>query len=246
MKSRENIIKTNELFGLFNKKFEFDKRAKETFSDMLKHIKDLDVRVVGDSKRDVVFGGKKTETKPEESNKEKSVETDVDKEKSEDQSETEKPNEVSKEFSVSQKYVKESSKIYFFSEFIEEKLKDYNMPQKQIVRRFETEYTKTGKTYVSVMKIQSGHRFSSKFLGATKEDSYSLSINGKHFVSDVKGKEGQKLVNPKITEMYWNFLTELGKLQDRRKRNDIKTNSEYDSEVDKLKNKYTNLLNKLK
>jgi hypothetical protein len=123
--SRENIIKTNELFGLFNKKFEFDKRAKETFSDMLKHIKDLDVRVVGDSKRDVVFGGKKTETKPEESNKEKSVETDVDKEKSEVQSETEKPNEVSKEFSVSQKSVKESSKIYFFSEFIEEKFASY-------------------------------------------------------------------------------------------------------------------------
>lgn len=64
MTSRENIIKTNELFGLFNKKFEFDKRAKETFSDMLKHIKDLDVRVVGDSKRDVVFGGKKQKLNP--------------------------------------------------------------------------------------------------------------------------------------------------------------------------------------
>jgi hypothetical protein len=103
--------------------------------------------------------------------------------------------------------------------------------QKQVVknvRRFETEYTKTGKTFVSVMKTHSDHRFSSKFFGATKENSYSLAINGEHLISKVKGEEGKPLVSPKITELYWNFLTELGQLQIRRKRNIIKTNDDYD------------------
>jgi hypothetical protein len=257
MKNQRDLTKTNELFGLFKKKnVENDKLAKETFFDMLEHIKELDVRVVGDSKREVVFGGKK-KTEEENSSKQKEqehseVEKEVENETEKEASEKEtKPGKemTEKEFSVSQKEMKESSKVYNFSEFVQEKLKDYGIPQKQVVknvRRFETEYTKTGKTFVSVMKTHSDHRFSSKFFGATKENSYSLAINGEHLISKVKGEEGKPLVSPKITELYWNFLTELGQLQIRRKRNIIKTNDDYDRLVDDLKSKYGNLLNKLK
>jgi hypothetical protein len=254
MKNQRDLTKTNELFGLFKKKnVENDKLSKETFSDMLEHIKELDVRVVGDSKREVVFGGKK-KTEEENSSKQKEqehsgVEKEVGNETEKEASEKPGKEITEKEFSVSQKVMKESSKVYNFSEFVQEKLKDYGIPQKQVVknvRRFETEYTKTGKTFVSVMKTHSGHRFSSKFFGATKENSYSLAINGEHLISKVKGEEGKPLVNPKLTELYWNFLTELGQLQIKRKRNNIKSNEEYDRLVDGLKSKYDKLLNKIK
>ena len=95
------------------------------------------------------------------------------------------------------------------------------------------------------MKGYSGHRTSSKFWGATKEDSYSLSINGKHFVGNVKGKEGEPLVNPKIAEMYYNFMTEIGNIQTKRKRN-LMDESEYNSELSKIKTKYQAQLSKFK
>lgn len=255
MKNKKEDLTTNELFGLFKKKnVENDKLAKDAFSDMLDHIKDLDVRVVGDSKREVVFGGKQKEEKSQE--KSNNIETKKSQEKP-NNIETEKSQESpskevtyqNKEKTKSEETVEESSIVYSFSEFIQEKLKDYGIQQRKIVkntRRFETEYTKSGKTFISVMKTHSGHRFSSKFFGATKENSYSLAINGEHLISKVKGEEGKPLVNPKLTELYWNFLTELGQLQIKRKRNNIKSNDEYDRLVDGLKSKYDKLLNKIK
>jgi hypothetical protein len=254
MKNKKEDLTTNELFGLFKKKnVENDKLVKDAFSDMLDHIKDLDVRVVGDSKREVVFGGKQKEEKSQEKSNNKETEKSQERPNNlETKKSQESPSKVTyqnKEKTKSEETVEESSIVYSFSEFIQEKLKDYGIPQRKIVkntRRFETEYTKSGKTFISVMKTHSGHRFSSKFFGATKENSYSLAINGEHLISKVKGEEGKPLVNPKLTELYWNFLTELGQLQIKRKRNNIKSNEEYDRLVDGLKSKYDKLLNKIK
>lgn len=118
-------------------------------------------------------------------------------------------------------------------------------PEDKQEGRFKTSYTTSPKMDIAVMKGYSGHRTSSKFWGATKEDSYSLSINGKHFVSNVKGKEGEPLVNPKIAEMYYNFMTEIGNIQTKRKRN-LMDESEYNSELSKIKTKYQAQLSKFK
>lgn len=114
----------------------------------------------------------------------------------------------------------------------------------QNVNRFKTAYH-LGTTEVVAMKGQSGHRLFTKLLGKTKEDYYSISINGKHFVSDAKGKEGQPLVNPKISEMYYNFLDEIGKLQEKAKRNLIDLN-DYDNSLNKIKTKYQLELSNIK
>lgn len=91
---------------------------------------------------------------------------------------------------------------------------------------------------VIVMKNHSKHRFSSKLFGVLNQDSYSLSINGKHFVSDVRGKEGKMLVDPSIAKIYWNFLTDLHNIQDKYKRGLIDSDS-YDTSLSKIKSKYS-------
>lgn len=107
---------------------------------------------------------------------------------------------------------------------------------------FKQKY-KHGDIDVAVMKNYSKHRLSSKILGNGKQNSYSLSINNQHFISDERGKEGQFLVNPKISEMYWNFLSDIGNAQEKYKKRNLRE-SEYDSELSRIKSKYQIQLSK--
>lgn len=91
---------------------------------------------------------------------------------------------------------------------------------------------------IAVIKNHSRHRFSSKLLGGGSESSYSLSINGKHFIGDKRGSEGKMLVSPSIVKKYWNFLDDICKLQDKFER-ELIDNSEYKSELSKIKKKYS-------
>lgn len=102
-----------------------------------------------------------------------------------------------------------------------------------------------GATKVSVMKNQSKHRLSSKIYGAIKQASYSLAINGKHFVSEERGKEGSPLVSKNISEGYWNLLTDVAKVQDDYKRRLI-NDDEFKSKIEDIRNKYTSWFSKLK
>lgn len=108
---------------------------------------------------------------------------------------------------------------------------------------FKTKYKQSDDVDVAVLKNYSKHRKSSKIWGSFRENSYSLMINGKHFISDIRGEEGKMLVNPKLSEMYWNFLTEVADLQDKYKKR-LVTDSQYDSELGKIKTKYQTQLSK--
>ena len=96
-------------------------------------------------------------------------------------------------------------------------------------------------TKIEVMKNYSKHRTSSKMFGVFDENTYTLSINGKHFVSDIRGEEGKSLVSNKITKLFWNLLTELEELQANLKKKLIEKD-EYDTKVSELKNKYSKLI----
>jgi hypothetical protein len=98
---------------------------------------------------------------------------------------------------------------------------------------FKTNYNQFGKTEVVSMKNTSKSRLSSKLLGSFKGASYLLSINGKTFVDT----DGNMLVNPKISEIYYNFLTELGNIQDDFKRENL-SDEDYATNLDKIKKKY--------
>lgn len=126
------------------------------------------------------------------------------------------------------------------------------------VPKSQTKITKVGKieskdkqntpidvTDVAVLKNYSKHRKSSKIWGTFKENSYSLVINGKHFISDVRGEEGKMLVNPKLAEMYWNFLTDVVNLQEKYQKR-LVSDSQRDSELSKIKTKYQTQLSKFK
>lgn len=91
---------------------------------------------------------------------------------------------------------------------------------------------------ISAMKGQSSHRFSSKFWGNFKESSYILSVNGKTLVSKKKGEEGKPLVDPDISKIYYDFLTELGNLQED-KRVGLIDDVDYKNKLSKLKSKYS-------
>lgn len=106
-------------------------------------------------------------------------------------------------------------------------------------------YKNTGRTSITVNKTSSKHRLSSKILGAGNGNSFSLAINGKTYVGNIKGKEGDPLINPKISQMYYDFLTELGYIQDKLKRDNM-DESEYQSEINKIKSKYQVQLAKFK
>jgi hypothetical protein len=110
---------------------------------------------------------------------------------------------------------------------------------------FKTKYKQSDDVDVAVLKNYSKHRKSSKIWGSFRENSYSLMINGKHFISDIRGEEGKMLVNPKLSEMYWNFLTEVADLQEKYKKR-LVTDSQYDSELGKIKTKYQTQLSKFK
>jgi hypothetical protein len=105
------------------------------------------------------------------------------------------------------------------------------------------DYSKS--TKIEVMKNYSKHRVSSKIFGVGKEDSYSLSINGKHFVSDIRGEEGKTLVSNKITKAFWEILSELSTLQEDKRKNII-SEEEYNDSVTELKNKWFKWFGKLK
>lgn len=126
------------------------------------------------------------------------------------------------------------------------------------VPKSQTKITKVGKiesknkqntpidvTDVAVLKNYSKHRKSSKMWGSFKENSYSLVINGKHFISDVRGEEGKMLVNPKLAEMYWNFLSDVANLQEKYQKR-LVSDSQRDSELSKIKTKYQTQLSKFK
>lgn len=92
-------------------------------------------------------------------------------------------------------------------------------------------------TKVEVVKNYSKHRFGSKVLGSVNQNIYSLSINGKHFVSDVRGKEGKSLVSLNIVKKYWDFLSDVSTLQENLKKKLI-SKYQYEFELDRIKLKY--------
>lgn len=100
-------------------------------------------------------------------------------------------------------------------------------------------------TKIEIMKNYSKHRMSSKIFGVGKEDTYSLSINGKHFISDVRGEEGKVLVSNKISKAFWELLSELSVIQEDFRKKLIKEDV-YEKKLSDLKNKYTNWFNKIK
>jgi len=100
-------------------------------------------------------------------------------------------------------------------------------------------------TKIEIMKNYSKHRKSSNIFGVGKEDTYSLSINGKHFISDIRGEEGKVLVSNKISKAFWELLSELSVIQEDFRRRLIKEDV-YKKKLSDLKNKYTNWFNKLK
>lgn len=104
------------------------------------------------------------------------------------------------------------------------------------------DYSKS--TKIEVMKNYSKHRVSSKIFGVGKEDSYSLAINGKHFISDIRGEEGKTLVSNKITKAFWEILSELSTLQEDKRKNII-SEEEYNDSVTELKNKWNKWYSKL-
>lgn len=104
------------------------------------------------------------------------------------------------------------------------------------------DYSKS--TKIEVMKNYSKHRVSSKIFGVGKEDSYSLAINGKHFISDIRGEEGKNLVSNKITKAFWEILSELSTLQEDKRKNII-SEEEYNDSVTELKNKWNKWYSKL-
>jgi hypothetical protein len=110
---------------------------------------------------------------------------------------------------------------------------------------FKQKYKQGGNIKVAVMKNYSKHRTSSKIWGSGKENTFSLSINNQHFISNERGKEGSILVNPKIVLMYWNFLSDVGNAQLKYKKRNM-SESEYDSEIDRIKSKYSVQLSKFK
>jgi hypothetical protein len=94
------------------------------------------------------------------------------------------------------------------------------------------------KIKVSVNKTNSGHRTSTKMLGFRKESTYSVSINGKTLVSRERGKDGDPLVNPKLSELYYKFLDEIGVAQEDLSISNI-SKSEYKKIINDIKSKYS-------
>lgn len=207
---------TNELFGFLGKKYEFDSRAKEVFKKLLDNIDNLEVLEFADYRREVSL-------------------KEVDKQDKKD-NEKESQDEIHDDVEL-----KES--------------REMRVPRGKKVVKTQTTSTSDEKSFkkkynggsnnidVAVMKNYSKHRNSSKVWGTKKENSYSLSINNQHFISDERGKEGQLLVNPKIVEMYWNFLSDIGNAQIKYKKRNI-TEEQYDSELNKIKDKYSKELSK--
>ena len=104
---------------------------------------------------------------------------------------------------------------------------------------------KSDQVKIEVMRNYSRHRFSSKLLGKTKQDSYALAINGKHLIKDERGDEGKSLVSNNIIESYWNLLTDVNTIQDDLKRRLI-DKEDYQSKLSDIKRKYSSWLSKLK
>lgn len=220
MKNILNFDSFNESF--FSSSYKYDSIAKDTFSKMLDNISHLDVRKFADYRREATIVLDKENKSDDKLDKPKGVEKT-------------KPNidEVDNEFideNVDPNYRIKRRQLK-------------NPERKEIVSKEEDDFKSKNKPSsknieISVMKNHSKHRFSSKFWGSIKENDYSLAINGKHFISDVRGEEGKTLVSPKLVQLYWGFLSELSEIQDRYKRGLI-NESGYDSEIQKIKSKYS-------
>ena len=212
---RYNEFIVNEIFG-FGKPLQYDNVAKDNFKKLLDDLDNVKVVKYADYKREVVLNLKEEESR--ETNRK------IDNSTSEGESKNIKEGQVVglKKKNTSVSYTPQTS--------LHDAIK-------------KPDYSKL--TKIEVMKNYSKHRISSKIFGVGKEDSYSLAINGKHFISDIRGEEGKILVSNKLTKLFWDLLSELWILQEDLRKNLIKE-PDYKKKVSELKNKYTNLLNKLK
>lgn len=214
-------------FDSFNESFfssyKYDSIAKDTFRKMLDKISHLDVRKFADYRREATIILDKENKSDDKLDKTKSVEknkSNIDEVDDEFIDENVDPN-----YRIKRRQLKNPER----KEIVSKEEEDFKSKNKPSSKNIE----------ISVMKKHSKHRFSSKFWGSRKENDYSLAINGKHFISDIRGEEGKTLVGPKLVQLYWNFLSELSEIQDRYKRGLI-NESGYDSEIQKIKSKYSN------
>lgn len=216
-------------FDSFNESFfssyKYDSIAKDTFSKMLDNITHLDVRKFADYRREATVILDKENKSDDKLDKPKRVESghtksNVDEVDSEFIDENVDPN-----YRIKRRQLKNPERKEIVSKE-EEDFKSKNNPSSKNIE-------------ISVTKNYSKHRFSSKFWGSRKENDYSLAINGKHFISDIRGEEGKTLVSPKMVQIYWNFLSELSEIQDRYKRG-LLNETGYDFEIQKIKSKYSN------
>jgi hypothetical protein len=208
---------TNELFDFLSKKYEFDSRAKEVFKKLLDNIDNLEVQEFADYRREVSLS-----VNPKEESK-----------------------EVKKKEGIEEVEVKEARTMRVPRG---QKVTQTSQTSQTVTGEtpsFKQKYKQGGDIKVTVMKNYSKHRTSSKIWGSGKENTFSLAINNQHFISDERGKEGKLLVNPKIVVMYWNFLSDIGNVQAKYKKRNI-SESEYDSEIDRIKSKYSTELSKFK
>jgi hypothetical protein len=167
-----------------------------------------------------------------------------------DKIEVQKFADYRREVTLTKKKEEQDSSIESSGEVKEARIMRFPKSQTKITKVGKVESknkqnTQIDDTDVAVLKNYSKHRKSSKIWGSFKENSYSLVINGKHFIGDVRGEEGKMLVNPKLTEMYWNFLSDVANLQEKYQKR-LVSDSQRDSELSKIKTKYQAQLSKFK
>lgn len=235
----DNILYFNLFVESFFSSFEYDKLAKDTFTKMLNNIDKMDVRKFADYRREatIKFEEEKKDSKTdvESQNKQDKFKKRID----------EVEDEVEDEFSVREDEVEDEFSV---REDVDPnyriKKRGLKNPERtEITSKKETDFKSLNKPKsknidIAVIKNYSKHRTSSKIWGNRKENDYSLAINGKHLISDIRGQEGKTLVSPKIIQIFWSFLSELSEIQDKYKRGLI-DESEYDSAISGVKSKYT-------
>lgn len=226
----DNILNFNLFVESFFSSFEYDKLAKDTFTKMLNNIDRMDVRKFADYRREatIKFEEKSTDKQDSKSNAESQNREDKSKKgiEVEDEVDDEFPvrENVDPNYRIRKRGLKNPERI----EVTSKKETDFKSLNKPKYKNID----------IAVIKNYSKHRNSSKIWGNRKENDYSLVINGKHLISDIRGQEGKTLVSPKIIQIFWSFLSELSEIQDKYKRGLI-DESEYDSAISSVRSKYT-------
>ncbi len=202
----------NELFGFGKSKY--DDIAKSNFNKLLDNLDKVQVQKYADYKREVIIDLKKDETKSESEVNNK-----------------EKVPPVSGESERENSKVEERKVIG-----LKKQGGEYTPPKSihDVIKK--PDYT--NQTKIEVMKNYSKHRLSSKIFGKGDQNTYSLAINGKHFVSDVRGEEGKSLVSDNISKLFWNLLSELSTIQEDFRKKLIDEN-EYKKKISDIKTKYS-------